>query len=97
MGAIVKKSTGDILECITAGISGAVDEPVTPDLGNNVSDGTVMWTRAFAVASTANTSTTTTITVEGGTVGVEYAITNYIVSSGGHKDDETLVFKIIDK
>lgn len=95
VGERVRLAGGSVLEATVAGTT-ANSSPTPPSVGSTVVDGTVTWLRSFSIDGTANTTTTTTVTVRGGT-GWEYGVINHIVTVGGREEDEMLVFLIIEK
>jgi hypothetical protein len=44
-----------------------------------------------------NTTTTTTVWLSGGTVGVSYLVTNHIVTAGGREDDRSFVIRVRER
>jgi hypothetical protein len=57
---------------------------------------TSVWTLPSGITqqSAANTTTTATIWLSGGTVGTKYLVTNRITTAGGRTDDRTITINV---
>ena len=60
---------------------------------------TSAWTIPSGVTSPlqANSTTTATVWLSGGTVGTRYALTNRVTSAGGRTDDRTIYVKVKER
>lgn len=71
--------------------------PYLTPLADTISTVTFILTGTLTKTSQANTSTTATAFVSGGTVGNTETLTCRIVTTGGRTDDRSISLKIVDR
>lgn len=64
------------------------------EVGDTISAST--WTPDTGITkdSSANTTTTATVWLSGGTAGQSYEVVNHITTAGGRQDDRTLLVRV---